>query len=48
MSEVEQAVGDGCGFDGGADGVDSEDVRSGEDGGGVGSAGGVVDLRSHP
>ncbi len=35
------AVGDGGGFDGGADVVDAEDVGSGEDGGYVGGGGGV-------
>ena len=34
-------VGDGGGFDGGADVVDAEDVGSGEDGGDVGGSGGV-------
>lgn len=43
---VEEAVGDGGGFDGGADGVDAKDVGSGKDGGGVGGGGGVVG--SHP
>ena len=37
----QDAVGDGGGFDGGADVVDAEDVGSGEDGGYVGGGGGV-------
>lgn len=41
LEDGEDGVGDGCGFDGGGDVVDADDVGTGEDGGGVGGDGGV-------